>query len=475
MMWRPLCGVVLPVLLALAIRSLFYEEKCPKTHKLKRWLPAKVALGPRASEDAWPMKLGDMQRTSRSNRTGPRDLKQPRWSFFLPSITYNTPLVDRSGNIYILTTWGSVVSLDPNGEPRWYFQTKVPDLCNPVLQDGALYFSDSSGLAHALAAQTGAVLWQRHFARVQSAGNWAITVGEGLVIAHCHLGGRPGSWTGESEFVALNRSSGDEVWRSRVDSSFFNVIMAFSDGGASLVVTDQVGGTFKMETKTGRVIWSAPGFPFPLTPEAHWYGGRGGAPRTHSALALVDLQRGVVYSGGNPSRHTGRVRALSLETGEELWQCNVDKMLGNNGALADIDGVPTLVFGAGITCQHPIPESKPPFKGTVYGLHAETGAIRWTFEAPTWDFPYAAGSVLHPQCVQLNLPDAWNSPTIDGNGTVYIGWHGGIMFALDGRSGAVISEHHGGEGIQAQAAIGPSGELIVVGAQWTHSFWPDDS
>lgn len=433
--------------------------------------PDKVTLGPRAHEDPWPMKLGNKLRTSLSNRTGPRDISQPRWSFYLNSITYNSPLVDKSGNIYLLTTDGAIVSRDPNGEHRWFFMVGGSPT-NPAMEDGTLFFTTSEGLAYAVSMETGSQLWTKRFAPRSSAGNEAVTVGEGLLIVHTMVGWPPGAWTEESEFVALNPKSGEEIWRSRVDAPFFNVIMAFADEGAALVFTDMDGGTYKMETQTGKLIWSTPGFPFPLTPEASWNGGSGGAPRSHSALALVDQKRGVVYGGGNPSRHTGRVRALSLKTGEELWSRTVHNMLGNNGALAEIDGVPTLVFGAGIPCMHPIPESKPPFYGSVYALNAETGRIIWSFDCEPHQGIVAAGSVLHPSCMKVNMPDAFNSPTIDGSGTVYIGWHGGIIYALDGRNGALISEYRGGEGPQPQAAIGPSGELIVVGALWVSSFWP---
>lgn len=74
----------------------------------------------------------------------------------------------------------------------------------------------------------------------------------------------------------------------------------------------------------------------------------------------------------------------------------------------------------------------------------------------------------------MNMPDAFSAPAIDGNGTVYIGWHGGIVYALDGRDGSLISLYRGGEGAQSSPAIGPSGEMVITTMLTTHSFWHEN-
>merc|ERR1711920_1118960 len=97
-----------------------------------------------------------------------------------------------------------------------------------------------------------------------------------------------------------------------------------------------------------------------------------------------------------------------------LWSTDVRWMMGNAGAVKVINGVPILVFGVGVTCLHPIPESKPPFEGIVYGLHAETGEVLWTFTSdPLLDF-VAAGTIADPACPRFNLPDAFSTVLIDG-------------------------------------------------------------
>jgi len=462
------------IIAALAVSAGVYlavmdARNCPQSPRLIRRRRHTVSTQVRAHCGTWPCKLGNARRSGATDCIAPTDLSLPRWSYFTPSVVYNAPLIDEHSNVYVIATSGEVFALDPNGEVRWLYKTRLPDPANPAMQDDTLFTLDTGGFGYALSTQTGQERWVRKVADRAGGGNDAVAVGEGLVIFHQHIGAA--GWTDEAEFIACEVDTGREVWRSRVDSNYFNVMPAFAENGSAIVFTDQNGGTFKLESRTGRVLWAQPGFPFPLTPEEHWYGAVGEAPRSHSALALVG--DGVIYTAGNPTRSRGRVRALSLASGEELWSRKFELMMGNGGALADIDGVPTLVFGVGIPALHPIPEANPPYHGKVYALDASTGATLWSFRAaPLADWK-AAGSVMYSRCFQMNMPDAFSAPTIDGNGTVYIGWQSGIVYAINGRNGKLVSFYETNEGIQAAPSIGPRGELIVAGGRHTHSFWPE--
>mmetsp|Transcript_22399 Transcript_22399/g.62898 ORF Transcript_22399/g.62898 Transcript_22399/m.62898 type:complete len:473 (+) Transcript_22399:53-1471(+) len=454
--------------LPMGLVDLYNRRKyCRAGVERKRFSSASVGPGlPR--DGAWLYKLGDAQRTGWTNRTAPRRLS-PRWSFRTVGVTYSAPLVDQLGNVYIVTTTGEVWSLDPNSDTRWFYQLHAGGKDAQIWNE-TLFVSDDSGFGYAISTASGQPLWVRRVAQRSSGGHHGVLVGQGLAIFHEHIGDT--GWTLDADFIACDAATGAERWRSKDGLPFFNVLPAFADEGSAIVYTDMDGGIHKMATETGAKLWSSPGYPFPLTIEANWHGDFGGAPRGHGALALV--HDGVAYSSGNPTRYSGRVRAHRLDTGEVLWSTDVAHMMGNAAAIADIDGVRTLVFGTGVTILQPIPESHEPYRGTVYGLDARTGAVRWTYEAEPWHWFLAAGSVTYKGCPQWNLPDAFSAPSIDGSGAVYIGWHGGILYALDGRDGSLLSQFDLGEGMQSAPAIGPHGELVATAATTTYSFWPGD-
>lgn len=413
----------------------------------------------------WAFKGGDPQRTSFVNRTCPHHLFIPHWSFYHYDVAYTTPLIDRGGNVYVAPTSGEVYKLKRDGDLVWTYQLNGSSPANPAMADGTIFISDSIGKAYAIDAETGQLRWSRQLTpKNGSPGNYGVSLGGGLVFFHASP---EGPQSGSSFFIACQASTGEEQWQVEIHSPVYNVMPAMADGDSALVYTDMDGGTHKLEVATGRELWSSPGFPFAET--EGWNAKPGMVPHSHSAMALVG--NGVVYTAGNPTRHTGRVRALRLDTGEEIWRTEFDSMMGNGAALADIDGVPTLVFGTGVTALHPIPEAKPPFIGKLYALEAATGRELWRFQAEPMLTIASPGTVVNPLCTRGNLPDSWSVPLIDGRGIVYVGWQGGILYAVNGRNGKLVSLFNTTEGIQSQPTAGPSGELVITSGMHVHSFW----
>jgi len=90
----------------------------------------------------------------------------------------------------------------------------------------------------------------------------------------------------------------------------------------------------------------------------------------------------------------------------------------------------------------------PPFESEVIAMDAETGEQQWEFKLPSWPFISAAGDsegfferMRYLPQRSLVLPAAFNSPTIDGDGRVIIGYHNGRVYSVrDDDGDGVISK-----------------------------------
>mmetsp|Transcript_12945 Transcript_12945/g.41373 ORF Transcript_12945/g.41373 Transcript_12945/m.41373 type:complete len:252 (+) Transcript_12945:540-1295(+) len=211
------------------------------------------------------------------------------------------------------------------------------------------------------------------------------------------------------------------------------------------------------------------------------------------AAALFD---GAVYS---KDTH-GRVFALSMDTGKELWSTKVcDGISQDNGfvtshggvvmaatdmreeknvAVRDLnatDGAPvwtvmpdvnvwnfmasfpgdgTVLFQVygypGYTVVQPMGQQVLQGAPTdVYAYDAATGRQRWVFRGPRQSGKLQAGdgegmferltSGLRAMC----LPNPWSAPTIDAGGTVFVGNQDGKFFALRDLNGDGVVEGPG--------------------------------
>merc|ERR1712062_724330 len=94
-----------------------------------------------------------------------------------------------------------------------------------------------------------------------------------------------------------------------------------------------------------------------------------------------------------------------------------------------LHGRPLWLFGTSIE------------SASLVALDAETGDVRWTFEAPSFSRPAAAGDERFLQQRLWNrwfddggdpfcLPDSWSQAVISADGTVFVGYQDGSLFAI---------------------------------------------
>uniref|UniRef100_A0A7S1WMS2 Pyrrolo-quinoline quinone repeat domain-containing protein n=1 Tax=Alexandrium catenella TaxID=2925 RepID=A0A7S1WMS2_ALECA len=404
-----------------------------------------------APAHAWPCRAGNSQGTGSVNGTAMRNLTKPAWTFYIDTLLFTTPVLDDRGNLYFAPMNGMIYSLDPNGELRWKHKLLGTQPPTPALVDDLLVLADSLGYGYGLNLKTGKVRWVREVAKQTGTDSWAVIADHGLALFALSEDDE----TNTSQLIAVEASSGEERWTFALNTTLHNVAPAFADGGSAVVFVDSNAGVYKLAADTGRLLWSVPGY--------SWSVPEGPAQVYRSLAGGVQVYDGIVYSTGNPTFAAGIARAHRVDTGELVWQSKKFKEhVSNSGVVGVIDGVLTYICGYGFTppLHLTLPTARKPFISTLVALNALTGEILWTFKSPKWDQDIAAGQKFLELGIP-NIPNSWSTATIAGDGTVYVTWMGGIVFALDGRNGHLISSYSTEEGGQSQPVIGHNGELVV--------------
>lgn len=404
-------------------------------------------------EDAWPCKSGNSSRNGLSKRPGPRELSSPIWSFYTDAVCDSTTVIDGHGNIYIAPTSGMIYSLNPYGEIRWKFQVHGKFPSSPVLCNGFLYVSDTLGKVYALDTSTGKLKWERQPTPSSHGENWSLTALEGMLLVCSN--GSVKQWNfRNSAIISLDLSSGQELWKYEMNNNgLYNVMPAVCEKSQSILFVDSQGGARNIQTKTGECVWKTNGYDW-----AQYF------PGCFSSVTVVDND--IVYITGNHTVSKGSVCARNIQDGSILWEENFDQHMGNGACLGVIHGVKTLVFGVGFTASFhkflPRSGAKRPHQGVVYGLNAENGERLWSFQTSLMDRDLCPGQKIRTLWPKENYPCSFSSPIMDSNGIVYIGWQGGIVYALDGSNGEMVSSYEAAEGMQAAPSIGPNGELVIA-------------
>jgi outer membrane protein assembly factor BamB len=137
---------------------------------------------------------------------------------------------------------------------------------------------------------------------------------------------------------------------------------------------------------------------------------------------------------GDGPANPGYVTAYRLEDGKQLWEATVPRAPNNIGAVG------RLAAHTGLSYVQPIGQQlHKGYPTDVYALDAETGKVQWIFKGPAQKRKLQAGdSNLKAQGQRhfighvrtVTLPNPWSAPTIDGDGTVFIGSEEGGFYSL---------------------------------------------
>lgn len=273
----------------------------------------------------------------------------------------------------------------------WHYPITGEAASNPLILGDTVYFQDLKSNITALDMTNGSVKWKKDY-NLPVLGPNGVAVGYGKVFAIA----------GYYDLVALNASSGEEIWSKNLSNKdtvgitiqplvYDNMVYVSTEAGGTSSSSDPAGGVgvlYAVNQMTGNVIWSFN----TVDSEDIWgnpdinYGGGTYMPPG------IDLKTNVIYWGTTnsapvpgtkdypngssrpgPNLYTNSMLALNHSTGELLWYTqvyphdmfNYSLVISPILAKANISGVSQdIVIGSGKT-------------GRVYAFNRSNGAILW--------------------------------------------------------------------------------------------------
>ncbi len=183
--------------------------------------------------------------------------------------------------------WSSmeIIALDAlNGELIW--STLLPAYSTGciTLHEDIVFVPTYNGSLFALNTNDGFILWEN---TSSTSGYWDSTpvIVEGLIYINGHDGAAR----------AINAETGVTVWESELTGHYIAATPVFYEN--KLFFADQVDTFHCLNATDGSTVWSVPGV-------------------QHGSSGAAD---GLVFFGEGADRSYGKVRALSIETGAEVW------------------------------------------------------------------------------------------------------------------------------------------------------------
>jgi len=240
--------------------------------------------------------------------------------------------------------------------PEWAFdpsQKSGPN-ATPIVEAGKLFALGVTGRLHCLDAGTGAVLWERDLAMDYGMAEFTGTTPSPLIegdLLILVIGSNPGACV-----VALDKSSGKEVWRALDDKWTYSSPMVISAGGQRQLIVWTPNAVTSLNPATGKTWWreelqaagtlaSVPtpvfkgdllifsGLMFQLDParpaaSVLWPQSKSGTKRILSQTSIPLILGDYVFSGKAP----GKLVCLEARTGNQVWE--TDKVTARSSGAA---------------------------------------------------------------------------------------------------------------------------------------------
>jgi len=345
-----------------------------------------------------------------------------------------------------------VVALNTDGSHRWTYVLdrgfEVYNFQGASPGDGTLVSMDASGGLYKVSLDTGKLIWE---SGIPERENTWFTTGAGVIgpngLVYC-----ASNWGNHGLIHAYKLSTGEPVWRT-------NVTLRAMQG----VAIGKLAGSEGLSVVFG--VGENPGFPaylvtlyfcFQAAPFLWWVG---------TALSFGCCVRRRQKQGKSK---VVSVFCLLPMMFLNLLGCIALAYAAHRLSLATGGKPPGGVFW----WMYPKPQQ-------IWALDAETGAQRWVVDVHPLDTPACAGDEeelmprmfgywtelgqTHPIC----LPDSWAQAVVDADGTSFLGFADGRLFAVrdedgDGKiASKEISEHDFGHAFQASQGLAP-GTLAVA-------------
>ncbi|GAB4231002.1 MAG: hypothetical protein Kow00109_02910 [Acidobacteriota bacterium] len=327
-----------------------------------------------------------------------------------------TPVADEAGNLYVASAGGRLLSLTPEGDLRWTFETAESLFAGPVLDlEGRIHVADLDGNYYCITSD-GNVVWHAHLAET----------GDRRVLASpaVDADGRSfvASWAG---FLHAFDSDGAPLWQHPITG--LPAVSPVLDPRGFLYVASWepdepwVLRIERLQPRWHQVLWRKQ---YPI-----WI------DRNHlTSSPLVDPQHNRLYVTANAERE-GILLGFELRTGLLELVVTLPKGVLGTGAVGP-DGTVYL----------------PCLDGKLYAVDSESGDIRWSFAAAA---PYVTSSV-----------------TTTSEGDLLFADSDGVVYRLN-REGELLWRRTVGTAIRGRPVPLPDGKTAVPAADGIFVFQPE--
>ncbi|MCC5854122.1 MAG: PQQ-binding-like beta-propeller repeat protein [Idiomarina sp.] len=244
------------------------------------------------------------------------------WAYQTGGEVHSSPAL--AGDLVIVGSWdGKVYAVNhSSGEPAWSFATQVEQQysvwrgikASPTVFEDMVYIGSRDGFLYALEAGTGNQVWQYDMAR-----SWVVPT---VVVDQEQV------YLGSSDtglMLAVNRLTGEEIWRHRVGAWMYSSPLLFND---VVISASMLGHVVALSKVDGRVIWQDNLGPliadnFAILNEQQELNGRMGNGTWQDGLQ--GMMARVLASGGfmgSPIWDSGRLIYVSTAGDIYVWQAN---------------------------------------------------------------------------------------------------------------------------------------------------------
>lgn len=238
----------------------------------------------------------------------------------------------------------------------------------PVIADGVLFFLDADHRVHAVSARDGDRIWTETLRPEE--GRDRVARGGGVAVS----GGRVFVTTGFGFVVALDASSGDEIWRTQASAPFQS---APTVAGGRVYATTNDSELMAFDASTGAVQWTHQAIAEPA--------------RILSAPSVAVDGETVVAPFAS-----GELIALLSANGRRLWSDSLSRAgrLTSLSAINDIAGRPVLDNGVVFAASH---------SGVLAAIDLRSGQRGWARPFASTQTPWVGGTVLYAVSVDGEL------------------------------------------------------------------------
>mmetsp|Transcript_14104 Transcript_14104/g.40305 ORF Transcript_14104/g.40305 Transcript_14104/m.40305 type:complete len:476 (-) Transcript_14104:123-1550(-) len=417
----------------------------------------------------WSSTRGNFPHYSTSSSSAPFNLTTPTWSWHDPrGLWYSIPVgtaIDDKKNIY-LTVADGMHKFSPDGKLIWTHSRRkdsetIHQACS--LWNGQVFCMSAKGRAFSFSMETGNSIWSTDVFRDGDGNYGHVGVHDGVVLVAGETSGNlkravPSCCgTAPHKLSGLNATNGRVLWTYEPDVPMWASNPSFADDG-TFIFQNLEGTVHRSRLRDGSLVWKA-----------------GGEPGTWTDGSATLGPNGIIYAVSNRQNGgeaPGYLSAYALGDGQLLWKRSVPKPPNQAPVVARVAGHP------GLSVVQPMGQQ------CMQGLHvdvraydAATGELRWTWEGPAQKGPMVAGDKegikyrMMAKIQPVTLPHPSSSPSVDADGTTYIGIETGHFLALrdsdgDGRVAGdqEVSVFETGAAFVGSAAAAVAPGLLAIGS-----------